>query len=69
MTAGGYFGDIDIIYKRQRTFTVRSHVDTDFLTLSKQIFEDVLVVEYPEVFQEMAVIAFEREKRIRLAKK
>lgn len=42
MIQGCYFGDIDIIFKTKRMYTVISAVDSDFLTLSKQIFEDIV---------------------------
>lgn len=35
MIEGGYFGDIDIIVRRPRLYTVIATEDTDFLTLSK----------------------------------
>ena len=69
MIEGCYFGDIDIIFKRKRKFTVISAVDSDFLTLNKQIFEDIIQKDFPEIFEEMTIVALEREKRIREAKK
>ena len=68
MIAGGYFGDIDIIVRRSRNYTVISLEDSDFLTLSKQIFEEVIINDYPEVYEEMQQVAYEREKRIKTAK-
>ena len=35
MIEGGYFGDIDIMFRRLRSFTVIASVDSCFLTLSK----------------------------------
>lgn len=69
MIEGCYFGDIEIIFKRKRKFTVISAVDSDFLTLSKNIFEEIIIRDYPEIYEEMTMIAYEREKRIRDAKK
>jgi len=69
MLEGGYFGEIDIIFKRTRSFSTRSAVDTDFLTLSKTIFEEVVVNDYPEVYEEMYLVAYERLKRLKEAKK
>jgi CRP-like cAMP-binding protein len=69
MIEGCYFGDIDIIFKRKRKVSIISAVDSDFLTLSKQIFEDIVVKEYPEIHEEMTMVAYEREKRIREARK
>lgn len=53
MIEGGYFGDIDIIVRRPRNYTVLATEDSDFLTLSKQIFEEVVINDYPEVYEEM----------------
>ena len=69
MIQGCYFGDIDIIFKRKRKCSVISAVDSDFLTLSKQIFEDIIIKDYPEIYEEMTMVAYEREKRIREARK
>lgn len=68
MIEGGYFGDIEIIFKRKRLYTMLSTTNCDFLTMSKQIFEDVIIHEYPEVYEEMTLVAVEREKRISAAK-
>ena len=38
--------------------------ESDFLIMSKQIFEEIIINEYPEVYEEMTLIACEREKRI-----
>ena len=35
MSEGGYFGEIDIIKRRPRHYTVIAAVDSEFLTLSK----------------------------------
>lgn len=69
MVCGGYFGDLDIIFKRKRRYSIISCMDSDFLTMTKSIFETTVVKEYPEIYEEMAFIAFEREKRIQAAKK
>lgn len=69
MIEGGYFGDIDIIFKRKRRFSVISAAESDFLTLSRPIFEDKVLKEYPEIYEEMTMIAYEREKRIKEARK
>jgi hypothetical protein len=36
--------------------------------MTKQILEDIIVKEYPEVYEEMSLVAIEREKRIKAAK-
>lgn len=69
MTEGGYFGEIDIIYRRSRTLTCIAYSDTEFLTLSRQAFDDIIVKDFPDIYEEMQLIAFEREKRIKTAKK
>ena len=68
MIEGGYFGDLDIIFKRKRRYSMLSTANSDFLTMTKQIFEDVIIKEYPEVYEEMTLIAIEREKKIQSAK-
>lgn len=60
MIEGAYFGEIDIIFRRTRTFTAIASTDTDFLTLSRQIFDDVIVKDFPDIYEEMQMIAFER---------
>lgn len=69
MIDGAYFGEIDIIFRRLRKFTVIASTESEFLTLSKQIFEDTIVKEFPEVYEEMTMLAYERDKRIKIAKK
>lgn len=68
MVEGGYFGDLDIIFKRKRRYTMLSTTECDFLTMSKYIFEDVIIKEYPEVYEEMTLVAVEREKKIAAAR-
>ena len=41
MIEGGYFGDVDIIVRRPRLYTVIASENCEFLTLSKQTFEEV----------------------------
>ena len=68
MMEGGYFGDLDIVFKRKRRYSMISTMESDFLSMTKQIFEDVIVKDYPEVYEEMTLIATERERRIQAAK-
>lgn len=68
MVEGGYFGDLDIIFKRKRRYSMISTVDSDFLYLSKQLFDDVIIKEYPEVYEEMILVGVEREKKVLAAK-
>jgi hypothetical protein len=35
MIQGGYFGDLDIIFKRKRRYTMISNVESDFLIMTK----------------------------------
>lgn len=68
MIEGGYFGDLDIIFKRKRRYSMLSISQSDFLTMTKSIFEDIIIKEYPEVYEEMTLIAVERKKKIQSAK-
>lgn len=69
MVEGGYFGDMDIIFKRKRSFSMLSIVNSDFLTMTKQIFDDVIVKEYPEIYEEMTLVACERQQKVHEAMK
>jgi CRP-like cAMP-binding protein len=64
MIEGGYFGDLDIIFKRKRRYTMIATNESDFLIMTKQIFEEIVIKEYPEVYEEMTLVAYERDKRI-----
>ena len=68
MSEGGYFGDIDIIFRRARKLSVIALEDSDFLTLSKKMFEAMIMQEFPDVYEEMYLVAYEREKRIKKSK-
>jgi CRP-like cAMP-binding protein len=69
MIEGGYFGDLDIIFARKRRYSMISTAgESEFLILTKQIIEDTIIKEYPEVYEEMSIVALEREKRIKAAK-
>lgn len=69
MVRGSYFGEDDIIFKRKRSKTCRSVMESHFLTLSKGAFESVIVSEYPELVKTMKGISQEREERCNAAKK
>ena len=68
MVEGGYFGDLDIVFQRKRRYSMISTVDSDFLVMKKFIIKDIIVKEYPEVYEEMSLVAVEREKRVKAAK-
>ena len=53
MVEGGYFGEIDIIVRRPRLYTVIATEESHFLTLTKKIFEEVIIKEFPDVYEEM----------------
>eukprot|EP01022_Parablepharisma_sp_SALTPOND_P031209 TRINITY_DN7893_c3_g1_i1.p3 TRINITY_DN7893_c3_g1~~TRINITY_DN7893_c3_g1_i1.p3 ORF type:complete len:518 (+),score=53.26 TRINITY_DN7893_c3_g1_i1:1381-2934(+) len=63
MVKGSYFGEGDILFQRKRMHTARALVDSHTLTLSKQVFESLVVPEYPEVIEEMRKVARERDRR------
>jgi CRP-like cAMP-binding protein len=46
MIEGGYFGEIDILFKRHRSFTVISAVETELLTLTRDVLEYVIAKEH-----------------------
>lgn len=61
MNEGGYFGEVDIIKRRYRYYTVIATEDSEFLCLSKQTFDEVIIKEYNEVYKEMEELAEKRE--------
>ena len=69
MLKGTYFGEADILAQRRRQYTVRALVDSHILTLSKQIFETLVMPEYPEIIEEMRKVANERDQRFADSKK
>lgn len=68
MIEGGYFGDLDIIFKRKRRCSMLATVQSDFVLMTKQIFEDIIIGLYPEIYEEMTLIAVERQIKIQQAK-
>jgi CRP-like cAMP-binding protein len=69
MVKGSYFGEIDIILKQKRAHTVIAGEACDSLTLSKQIYENVIIKEYPEIDEEIKYIAHLRiEKNLQSEK-
>jgi hypothetical protein len=44
---GSYFGEIELIRNIPRLFSVISSENSEFLMLSKQIFETYIIEDYP----------------------
>ncbi len=61
---GGYFGEIEIIKRCVRLFTSQATENTELLTLSKNIFEEYIKQDYPEVYIDMVNKAEKRLKKI-----
>jgi CRP-like cAMP-binding protein len=62
---GSYFGEIDIIDKQKRYYTAITAEMAEFLVLSKQIYENLIVKEYPEINSELRYVA--KLRKIRFA--
>ncbi len=69
MVKGSYFGEIDIILKQKRSHTVITGEICDTLTLSKQIYENIIIKEYPEIHEEIKLTAHLRLKKNEAAEK
>ena len=69
MIVGSYFGEIEVIRCIPRLFSVKAAVKTDFLTLSKQIFETYVVEDFPDIYEEMEKVAILRQEKISVAQK
>ncbi len=63
LVTGSYFGEIEIIFKHKRTFSVVAAESCELLSLTKQIYENLIVKEYPEINKELGKVA-----KIRLEK-
>lgn len=57
MIRGSYFGEIEILLKQRRSHSVFAGENCDTLTLSRQIYENVIAKEYPEVDSELKKVA------------
>lgn len=69
MVKGCYFGEIDILLKQRRAHTVIAGESCDTLTLSKQIYENVISKEYPEIDNEIKTVASLRMQKYSEAEK
>jgi hypothetical protein len=69
MVRGCYFGEIDILLKQRRAHTVIAGECCDTLTLSKQIYENVISKEYPEIDNEIKTVASLRMQKYSDAEK
>lgn len=63
MTNGSYFGEVDIIFRRKRVYFLATASDCDLYLLSRTEFENIVMNEYPHIFQEMKALAVKREER------
>lgn len=64
---GSYFGEVEIIYKLRRLHTTVAAEETDLLTISKQVYEAIIITNYPEIYEEMKYIAKVRIQKNREA--
>jgi CRP-like cAMP-binding protein len=67
MVKGTYFGEIDIIEKQRRGYTVIATEICDTVTLTKQIYENVIVKEYPEIDAELRYTSILRISKLKEA--
>ena len=63
MTNGSYFGEVDIILRRKRVYYLVTASDCDLYILSRTEFENIVMNEYPHIFQEMKMLALKREEK------
>jgi CRP-like cAMP-binding protein len=62
ITAGAYFGEIELIEKVARKFSVKSENDSKLLIMHSQCFEYILK-EYPRIGTEMIKAAERKNKK------
>ncbi len=63
MLRGSYFGEIEIIFKQKRSNTVVSSASCEILSLAKQIYENLIMKEYPQINEELKFVAKNRLER------
>jgi CRP-like cAMP-binding protein len=63
MTNGSYFGEVDIIFRRKRVYDLVTGSDCDLYILSRTEFENIVMNEYPHIYQEMKLLAVKRESK------
>lgn len=63
MIIGSYFGEIEIIYKTKRYHTTVAAESSELLTLSKQIYESIIVKDFFEIHEELKFIAGVRHEK------
>ena len=68
MIQGSYFGEIEIIENSPREFNVASQEHSEFLTMSRNLF-DYMMEKYPAIAVDIKNLAIERKKRIIKSKK
>ena len=68
MLNGSYFGEIEIMNKCVRLHTTMAVEDSEFLTLSKPIFESFIKEEYGDIYTEMEDVAGKRLNAIEEAR-
>lgn len=63
MIIGSYFGEIEIIFKIKRCHTTVAAEPSELLTLSKQIYESIIVKDFFEIHEEIKFIAGVRHEK------
>lgn len=63
MIIGSYFGEIEIIFKVKRQNTTIAAEDTELLTISKQFYESIIILEYTEIHEEIKYLALIRSEK------
>ena len=63
MIIGSYFGEIEIIFKTKRYHTTIAAESSELLTLSKQIYESIIVKDFYEIHEEVKFIAGMRHEK------
>lgn len=60
MIPGSYFGEIEIIFRSKREFTVTCESETELFYLSRYDFENILEKEFPHIIDQMKMVAKKR---------
>jgi CRP-like cAMP-binding protein len=62
MIPGSYFGEIEILFRGKREFTVTCESETELFYLSRYDFENTIVKEFPHIVDQMKILAKKRKQ-------
>jgi len=59
---GSYFGEIELIFKRKRGYTLQASSHAELFYITKHDYFNILMTEFPHIHEEFKEIALARDK-------